>query len=319
MAAAPVDILMTGAIPTEELDVFDRRFTVHRLVDADDPEALLQAAGPRVRGIAAAGRTRIDDALLARCPQVEIVANFGVGVDRVDLAAAAARNIVVTNTPDVLTEEVADLALGLLLATLREIPQADRFLRDGGWQRGRFPLSASLRGRTVGLVGMGRIGRAILTRCRAFGVQLAYYSRTPRRDIAEPCFASVRELADACDVLILAVPGGPETAGLVDRSVLDALGPAGVLINVARGSVVDQAALTAALRERRILAAGLDVFADEPNVPDELIALDNTVLLPHVGSASERTWRAMGQLVFDNLDAWFAGRPPLTPVAGSRA
>lgn len=314
MAAAPVEILMTGGIPTQDPDAFDRCFKVHRLADAPDPKALLQAVGPRVRGIAAAGRTRIDDALLARCPQVEIVANFGVGVDRVDMTAAAARNVVVTNTPDVLTEEVADLALGLLLATLRDIPQADRFLRDGGWQRGRFPLSASLRGRTVGIVGLGRIGRAILTRCRAFGVQLAYHSRTPRADVAASYFASVRELADACDVLILAVPGGSDTERLVDGAVLDALGPEGVLINVARGSVVDEAALIAALRERRILAAGLDVFADEPNVPKQLIALDNTVLLPHVGSASERTWRAMGQLVFDNLDAWFTGKPPLTPV-----
>lgn len=312
--APVVDILMTAAMPTSDPDAFDRRFCMHRLWMAPDPEAMLAAVAGRIRGIAAGGKTRIDGPLMDRLPRLEIVASFGVGYERVDVDAAGARGIVVTNTPDVLTEEVADLALALLLSTVRRIPQADRFLRDGKWLVGRFPLSPSLRGRTVGIVGLGRIGRAIAQRCVAFGVEVIYHGRRPVPDSGFRYYPTVLGLAAAADVLILSTPGDDSTRGLVDAAVLTALGPDGILINVARGSVVDQDALVAALRDRRILAAGLDVFADEPAVPDELIAMDNVVLTPHVGSSSVRTWHDMSQLVLDNLAAWFDGRGALTAV-----
>jgi lactate dehydrogenase-like 2-hydroxyacid dehydrogenase len=218
--------------------------------------------------------------------------------------------VVVTNTPDVLTDEVADLALGLLLATVREIPRAERHLR----LKSPYPLTATLRGRSAGIVGLGRIGKAIATRIEGFGVSVSYHGRREQTDVAYPYFASLVEMAKAVDVLIMVTPGGAETRHLVGKEVLEALGPNGIFINVARGSVVDEQALIHALKNRTILAAGLDVFEDEPNVPAELIALENTVLLPHVASASVHTRDAMAQLAVDNLLAWLNGKSPLTPV-----
>nr|WP_181449484.1 2-hydroxyacid dehydrogenase [Azospirillum thermophilum] len=300
------------AMPSPE--AFEAAFTVHRLWEAADPQALLAEVGPRIRGLAAGGHVPIDGALMDRLPALELVANFGVGYDKVDVAAAAARGVVVTNTPDVLTEEVADLALGLLLATVRRLPQADRFLREGRWLKGAFPLSTSLRGRTIGILGLGRIGKAVARRCEAFGLEVAYHGRHRQEDVAYRYFGSLVEMARDVDVLIVVTPATAQTERLVNAEVLGALGPDGILINVARGSVVDERAVIDALREKRILAAGLDVFEDEPRVPEELIALDNTVLLPHIGSASVHTRQAMGQLVVDNLRSWFAGQGPLTPV-----
>ena len=312
---APPEILMLRPMHTVVAEGLGARHTLHRLDTAADPEALLAEVAPRIRGLAVGAQTPVDAALMDRLPNLEIIANFGVGYDTVDARAAAARGIVVTNTPDVLTDEVADLTLGLLLATLRRIPQAERYLRAGRWPEAPFPLSPSLRGRRIGILGLGRIGQAIARRLEGFGVAIAYHGRSRQADVPYAYHPTLLGLAEAVHVLIVVAPGGPETAGLIDAAVLRALGPEGVLINVARGSLVDEAALAAALREGTIQAAGLDVFAKEPHVPAELIDLDNAVLLPHVGSASHHTRAAMGQLVVDNLLSWFEGRGPLTPVA----
>jgi lactate dehydrogenase-like 2-hydroxyacid dehydrogenase len=257
----------------------------------------------------------VDDALLASLPKLRIISSFGVGYDHIDVKAAAQRGIIVTHTPDVLTEEVADTTIGLLLNTLRELPQAERFLRAGRWPAGNYPLSrATLRDRTVGIVGLGRIGMAIAHRLEAFGVPIVYHTRQKRPELGYRHYPRLLDMARDVDTLIVIVPGGAGTKNMINADVLSALGPNGVVINVARGSVIDEPALIAALRERKILAAGLDVFAAEPHVPEELLALDNAVLLPHVGSASEFTRAKMDQLLVDNIQAWAAGEPPLTPV-----
>ncbi|WP_375455956.1 2-hydroxyacid dehydrogenase [uncultured Methylobacterium sp.] len=290
-------------------------FAVHRLDAAPDRDAFLTEVGPRIRGLAVNAQARVDDALMDRLPNLEIVANFGVGYDTIDAAEAGRRGIVVTNTPDVLTDEVADLAVGLLLATVRQIPQADRYLRAGRWPRQPFPLTASLRGRRVGILGLGRIGRAIARRLEGFGVAIAYHGRRPQPEVAYEYHPTLVGMAQAVHVLMVVAPGGPGTEGMVDAAVLEALGPEAILVNVARGSVVDEAALIAALEAGAIHGAGLDVFAAEPHVPERLRALDRVVLLPHVGSGTHDTRAAMGGLVVDNLVSWFSGRGPLTPVA----
>ncbi len=288
-------------------------FTVHSLAGADR-EARLASLG-HVRAMAVSAMLPVDDALMARLPNLDIIASFGVGYDHVDVAAAARRGIVVTNTPDVLTEEVADTAIGLLLCTVRELPQAERYLRAGKWRERAYPLSrATLRNRTVGMVGMGRIGMAIARRLEAFGTPIAYHTRQERPDLPYRYYPNLVDMARAVDVLMVIVPGGAATRNMIDAPVLEALGPEGILVNVARGSVVDEDALIAALEQKKILAAGLDVFAREPEVPAALIAMDNVVLLPHVGSASVFTREMMDQLVVDNILAWAAGKPPLTPV-----
>jgi lactate dehydrogenase-like 2-hydroxyacid dehydrogenase len=253
---------------------------------------------------------------MALFPKLEIAASFGVGYDHVDANYAREHNIVVTNTPDVLTEEVADIAMGLLIATLREFVKADRYLRSGLWTTQQYPLSVgSLRDRKVGFVGMGRIGQAIARRLDASLVPVVYHTRNPVAGLSYKYYPDLIEMAKAVDTLMVIVPGGPSTAKMINADVLKALGPRGVIINVARGSVGDEEAMVAALKSGTILAAGLDVFANEPAVPDELKAMQNVVLLPHIGSASVVTRNAMDQLVVDNLKAWFAGKPPLTPIA----
>jgi lactate dehydrogenase-like 2-hydroxyacid dehydrogenase len=290
--------------------------TLHKLWEAADPKAELARVAPLIEAMAVGGGHQpIDAAFLGQFPKLKIVASFGVGYDHVDAAWAGRNGIIVTNTPDVLNEEVADTALGLLLCTVRRLPQAERYLRAGQWLKGNFPLTDSLRGKTMGILGLGRIGKAIARRCEAFGLKIAYHGRSKQSDVAYPYFASLNEMAQAVDILMVITPGGAGTAKLVDAEILKALGPQGVLINVARGSVVDEAALIEALRNGTISAAGLDVFADEPRVPQALIDMDNVVLLPHVGSASVATRRAMAQLVADNVTSWLAGKGPLTPVA----
>jgi lactate dehydrogenase-like 2-hydroxyacid dehydrogenase len=252
---------------------------------------------------------------MSRFPKLEIVSSFGVGYDHVDAKWAGEHGIVVTNTPDVLNEEVADTSIGLLLCTVREFPQADRYVREGKWEKAGYPLSrATLRDRTVGMVGMGRIGKAIARRLDAFGVPVVYHSRNPQAGVSYKYYPDLLAMARDVDTLMVIVPGGAATKNLINKEVLEALGPNGILINMARGSVVDEPALIAALKAKTILAAGLDVFVNEPHVPAELIGMDNVVLLPHLGSASDYTRRAMDQLVVDNLLAWFSGKPPLTPV-----
>lgn len=304
-----VPILELGTIPAST--GAKARYRINRREDLAGNEA---AAGA-IRAIAAQGHDAIDTALLSRFPNLEIVANFGVGVDQIDIGAATAAGIVVTNTPDVLTDEVADLAIGLLIATVRRIPDAERHIRSGAWSSGdRYPLTTSLRQRRVGIVGMGRIGAAVARRCIAMGLDVAYHSRTRKPDAVGAYYDRLADLARDVSILIVTVPGGDATRHLIDADILDALGPAGTLVNVARGSVVDEAALVEALRSRRIADAGLDVFADEPHVPSGLMDCDNVVLLPHVGSATTTTRQAMGDLTYANLDSWFAGKGPITPV-----
>ena len=310
-----VDVLMPAPMMPLIVEGVAKNFTLHRFSEGSDREALLRDIGSRIRGLAAGGAFPIDAALMDRLPKLEIIANMGVGYDRVDAAEAGRRGIIVTNTPDVLTEEVADLAVGLLIATVRQLPQVDRYLRAGKWLQRDYPLTATLRARSVGIVGLGRIGKAIAKRLEAFGLTIAYHGRNEQADIRHRYYRDLSAMARDVDVLMCVAPGGPETKHLVNADVLRALGPDGVVINVGRGSVVDERALIAALKNKTILTAGLDVFEDEPRVPQELIDMDHVVLLPHVGSASVHTRNAMGQLVVDNLVAWFSGKGPLTPVA----
>ena len=273
-----------------------------------------------VRGIAVSGgHTRIDATFVELFPRLEIVSSFGVGYDHIDAATLAKRGIVVTHTPDVLTGEVADLALGLLIATVRQLPQVDRYLRAGKWLERPYPLTATLRGRKIGILGLGRIGKAIAKRLEACELEIEYHGRKPQPDVAYRYHATLLGLAQSCDVLMVVASGGGETKHIVNKEVLEALGPDGILINVGRGSVVDEAALVQALKDGKILSAGLDVFEDEPRVPAELIAMDHVVLLPHVGSASVHTRNAMGQLVVDNLVSWFGGKGAVTPVPECQA
>jgi lactate dehydrogenase-like 2-hydroxyacid dehydrogenase len=297
------------------IEALDKAFTLHRLWEQDDKEAFLRDVGPRIRGVATSTLYgRLEASLLDRLPNVEIISSFGVGYDNVDAVEAAKRDIIVTNTPGVLDDEVADLTIGLLLATLRKIPQADRYLREGQWLKAPFPLSATLRERKVGIVGLGRIGKAIARRLAGFDVSIAYHGRTQQDDVAYAYHPTVVDLAEASDVLIVITPGGASTRHLINAEVLKALGSSGVLINVARGSVVDEQALIEALRSGTIMSAGLDVYEDEPRVPQELIDLEHVVLLPHIASGSVHTRNAMGKLVADNLISWFAEKGPLTPV-----
>jgi lactate dehydrogenase-like 2-hydroxyacid dehydrogenase len=294
----------------------EKHFTVHKLWEAPDRDAFLDGIAPRVRAIASAGgHAAVDAALMGRLPHLEIVSSFGVGYDHVDAKWAARHGIVVTNTPDVLTEEVADTAVGLMLCTVREFPQAERYVRDGKWTAKNYPLSrATMRDRTVGMVGLGRIGKAIARRIDAMGVPIVYYGRNRQPDVPYRYYDDLVTMARDVDILMVITPGGAATQNLINTAVLDALGPNGILINMARGSVVDEPALIAALKDKKILSAGLDVFVDEPKVPSELLEMDHVVLFPHLGSASVHTRQAMDQLVVDNLVAWAAGKPPLTPV-----
>ncbi len=315
MGSDKADVLMLGPLAPLVVEGIEKGFMLHRLWEAEDKDALIAALGPHLRFMAAGGaHAPADAAFLDKFPKLEIIASFGVGYDHIDARAAAARGVIVTNTPDVLNEEVADTALGLLLCAVRELPQAERHLRAGKWLEKDYPLTATLRDRTAGIVGLGRIGKAIARRLDAFGVPVVYFGRTRQERVPYRYYADLLEMARDVDILIVITPGGPQTRHLINAAVLEALGPNGILINVARGSVVDEPALISALRDKKIRAAGLDVFADEPRVPQELIEMDNVVLLPHVGSASVYTRRAMGQLVVDNLASWASGKGPLTPV-----
>ena len=289
---------------------------LHKSAEAKDLHSFY-ASHADVRAIACAATSEyLGDAFIRRFPKLQIISSFGVGYDHIDAKAAAAHGVIVTNTPEVLTEEVADTALGLLLCTVREFPQAERYLRAGKWLEKAYPLTkGTLRNRTVGIVGMGAIGQAIARRLDSFGVPVVYHARQPRAHLRYRHYPKLTDMARDVDTLMVIVPGGAATANMINAEVLDALGPNGILINMARGSVVDEVALIKALAEKRIMAAGLDVFAKEPQVPQELIAMDNVVLFPHVGSASVYTRDRMDQLVVDNIAAWAAGKPPLTPVA----
>jgi lactate dehydrogenase-like 2-hydroxyacid dehydrogenase len=316
MGEEQTQILLVGAPKPVIAEGLAAVFKVHQLAGAKDRDAFLGEIAPRVRAIAVSYTSeRVDGAMMARFPKLEIVSTFGVGYDHIDAKWAAANGVVVTNTPEVLNEEVADTALGLLLCTVREFPQAERYLRAGKWPEKAYPLTrATLRDRTVGMIGMGRIGKAIARRLDAFGVPVVYHARNAQPDVSYRHYPSLIDMARDVDILLAIVPGGPATHNMINAQVLEALGPDGILINMARGSVVDEPALIKALKERKILSAGLDVFVNEPHVPKELIEMDNVVLFPHLGSGTVATRRRMDQLVVDNLLAWSAGKPPLTPV-----
>ena len=311
-------LLMTGPMMPLIMAGCDDVFSVHRLWEASDRETLLKRVAGDIQAICTGGHTGVktDDALMGRLPKLKIVGNFGVGYDFVDVAAAIKRGVVVTNTPDVLTEEVADTTLGLLLSTAREFYRAEKWLRDSQWAKnGDYRLTpGSLRGRSAGVVGLGRIGKAIGRRLEAFGLPISYFGRRQQPDVTYRYYSDLVTMARDVDTLIVVTPGGPGTQNLIDAPVLAALGPNGILINVSRGSVVDEAALLGALRKGTILAAGLDVFQGEPDLNPEFLSLENATLFPHVGSASVHTRNAMGQLVVDNLAAYAQGRPPQTPV-----
>jgi len=289
---------------------------LHKVWAAPDQEAFVASIAPRVRAMAVvAGHARVDGAMMSRFPKLEIVSSFGVGYDQIDAKWAGEHGIIVTNTPDVLNEEVADTALGLLLCTVRHLPQAERYLRQGKWpEHGDYQLTPSLRDRKAGIIGMGRIGKAIARRLDAMHVPVVYHTRRPVPDVSYRHYPNLVEMARDVDVIIVITPGGAATKSLVNADVLKALGPNGILINVARGSVVDEAALIKALKDKTILSAGLDVFVNEPKVPQELIDMENVVLLPHVGSGSHATRRAMDELVANNIISWFSGKGALTPV-----
>ena len=316
MAGERADVVMFGPKPIIEEALIKGGMVLHKAWAAPDQEAFLTSIAPKVRAIAAvAGHGPVDGAIMGRFPKLEIVSSFGVGYDHIDAKWAGQRGIVVTNTPDVLNEEVADTALGLLLCTVRHLPQAERYLRSGAWEKhGDYQLTPSLRDRTVGIVGMGRIGKAIGRRLDAMTVPVVYHARRPA-DVPYRHYPSLLDMARDVNLMIVITPGGAATRNLIDAEVLKALGPEGILINMARGSVVDEVALIQALKDKTILSAGLDVFVNEPSVPQELIEMENVVLLPHVGSASHATRRAMDTLVADNILSWFAGKGPITPVA----
>jgi lactate dehydrogenase-like 2-hydroxyacid dehydrogenase len=316
MAGEKPDVLLVGARKPVLVNGLEPKVNLHDYLGAKDKDALVASIADKVRAIAIAyTANKVDAGFMQKFPKLEQISSFGVGYDHIDAKWAGAHGIVVTNTPEVLNEEVADTALGLLLCTVREFPQADRYLRAGKWVNAQYPLTkATLRNRTVGIVGMGRIGKAIAKRLDAFGVPVVYHSRNPQAGVDYKYYPKLLDMARDVDTLMVIVPGGAATQNLINAEVLKALGPNGILINMARGSVVDEPALIEALKNRTIYSAGLDVFVKEPQVPTELLEMDHVVLFPHLGSSTEVTRAAMDQLVVDNILAWAAGKPPLTPV-----
>jgi lactate dehydrogenase-like 2-hydroxyacid dehydrogenase len=307
------DVLVLSTLPDWDMEPLAAQFRLLTSADAPDRTALIARASA-VRAIAAPGHRGADAALMDALPALEIIANYGVGVDGIDLEAARQRGIRVTNTPDVLTGDVADLAIALALAAMREIPRADAHVRGGGWAKGNLPLARRFHGCKLGIVGLGRIGAAIAKRAAAFDCTIGYFNRSPQPAAPYKAFPTIEALADWSDVLVVTVAGGAGTRALIDTAVLQALGPQGYLVNVSRGSTVDEPALLDALEGQAIAGAALDVFLNEPNIDARFKALPNVVLLPHHGSATVETRRAMGQLMRDNLTAHFAGQPLLTPV-----
>jgi lactate dehydrogenase-like 2-hydroxyacid dehydrogenase len=313
-----VSVLVAGKLHEHAVSRIRETF---RLVTIDriDPALITAEMRETVRGVAAApvvGGSFVGPQFLKALPNVEIVANFGVGYDGVDAAYAGKHGMMVTNTPDVLSEEVADSTVGLLISTIREFPSAEAWLRAGNWvSKGHYRVTPlTLRERRIGIFGLGRIGLAVARRLEAFGLPIAYHNRRRVDGVSYTYHSTLKALAEAVDTLICVAPGGAATEKAINAEILAALGPNGVLVNIGRGSVVDEAALAAALKNGTIAAAGLDVFADEPNVPQALLDAPNTVLLPHVGSASVHTRRAMADLCVDNLVSWFSEGRALTPV-----
>ena len=299
-----------NAVLTEKLE---QTFDLRKLYEEPDPDKALQLYGGEISAIASSGK--VDAKLMRSLPKLEIIANFGVGIDGIDLETARQKGVRVTNTPSVLTDAVADIAIGLLLALTRHIVAADAYVRAGNWGQQKLPLGTGISGKTCGILGMGRIGQGIARRCEALGMTVLWHGPNPKPELPYRYVETAAALATQSDVLILALPGGPSTRHIVNAEVLQRLGPQGYLINIARGSVVDEAALLKALKEKTIAGAGLDVFEHEPHISREFMDLTNTVLLPHIGSATKETRAAMADLVIGNLEAHFSGRQLLTQVA----
>jgi lactate dehydrogenase-like 2-hydroxyacid dehydrogenase len=308
------DVLVVAKLWPYLMARLQAEFTVHDRTHESDPAAFA-AIAPKIRAISGGGESKVNAALIASLPALEMVSVFGVGYDGYDVPALRARGVPLTNTPDVLSDDVADMGIMLMLAVARRLPQNDVYLRSGQWLNGPAPLSRKVSGARLGIVGLGRIGMAIARRAEGFGMSIAYTTRTPRKDVPYQHFASAAALASEVDFLMVITPGGAGTKGLINAEVLAALGKDGYLINVARGSVVDEAALVKALDDGVIAGAGLDVFEKEPNVPQALIARDNVVLSPHAASATWQTRTAMSDLAFGNLKAHFSGQTLLTPVS----
>jgi hydroxypyruvate reductase len=309
----PEIVLTTRIFPPTQATL-EKEFTCHKLHETSDREALLKEVAPRVRAVATFGAAGANAKLMDALPRLELISNFGVGVDAIDLEAAKKRGVIVTNTPDVLNDCVADTAMALTLNVMRKYPQAEAYLRSGYWgTRGDYPLATSLGGKTMGVLGLGRIGEAIARRALAFGMKIRYHNRH-RKDVPYAYDADAVALAKNSDVLMIATPGGAGTKAMVGAKVLDALGPRGYVVNIARGSVIDEPALLEYLQQGKIAGAGLDVFANEPRISPAFFALDNAVIFPHVGSATNETRTAMGNLQIENLRLHFAGKPVRTRV-----
>lgn len=307
------DILVVAKLWPVLMEMLQSEFTVHDRIHESDPAAFA-AIAPKIRGISGGGESRVNAELLSKLPALEMISVFGVGYDGYDVPAVKARGVKMSNTPDVLSDDVADMGMALMLSVARRVPQNDAYLRAGKWLNGPAPLARKMSGTRLGIVGLGRIGQAIAKRAEGFGMSVAYTTRTQRQDVAYRYFPSATALAAEVDFLMVITPGGAGTKGLINAEVLAALGKKGYLINVARGSVVDEAALVKALQDGVIAGAGLDVFEAEPKVPQALIDMDNVVLSPHAASATWQTRKAMADLAFGNLKAHFSDQPLLTPV-----
>lgn len=303
------DLLVIGPLYGPTMAQLDAAYTTHRYWEAADKPALLKQIAGTCEAVATSGGHGLKAEVIKALPKLKIVGSFGVGYDSVDVAACKAAGIHVTNTPDVLTDCVADTTWALILSTVRKTAAYDKFVREGKWLKGNAPLTDKVWGEKMGIIGLGRIGKAIAKRGEGFGMQVAYHGRSKQAGVSFPYYATPAELARNVKILVVVTPGGKETDKLVSAEVIEALGPKGYLINISRGSTIDEAALIKALVEGKLGGAGLDVFVEEPKVPEELIKLDNVVLQPHVGSGTHHTRTAMGQMVVDNLAAYFAGKP----------
>ncbi|MEM7404274.1 MAG: 2-hydroxyacid dehydrogenase [Pseudomonadota bacterium] len=309
-----IDLLQVAPVPPILTDRLHQEYRLHDFVNPSDPDRILAEIGPSIRGVIAGGMKGPDAELINRLENLEIVASFSVGFDATDVVAAQRRGVVVTHTPEVLTGDVADLAIALILMVTRRVGEAEQFLRDGKWQQGRMDLGTTVRGKRLGILGLGRIGNAVARRAAVFGLHVQYYDIVPMGDTTYRAYPSLHELAEASDILLVTCDGNEANRGIINAPVLDALGPEGYLVNTARGSIVDEPALINALQQGRIKGAALDVLVDEPNVPAELLTLENVVVTPHIASGTHETRRAMADLVCDNLKAHFSGKPVLTPV-----
>jgi hydroxypyruvate reductase len=313
-AATKPDVLLVMPLPPYARAQVDSLYSVHDRTHLTDPAAFA-AIAPKIRAIIGSGEAKVPRTLMTQMQNLKMVSVIGVGYDGVDTAAANDLGIKVTHTPDVLNDDVADLALGLMLCAARKLPQADQYVRSGQWvTKGAMPLTRKLSGSKVGIVGMGRIGKTIAKRCAAFDMPISYTARTVKPELPFTFYANAKELAANVDFLVIITPGGAATKGMINAEVLTALGKDGYLINVARGTVVDQPALIHALQNNIIAGAGLDVFDGEPTVPEAFYTLDNVTLLPHVGSATNATRKAMADLALLNLANFYAGKPLVTPV-----